>query len=441
MAPRRWRLAEYDPLEKALVLLAALACAVLMTLAGRNARATGVPVWLGVGFVICWFPFLASGGIPELCFVLALFPAWLRLAGGRRVRKEGDALAVYGLAAAAALAVLLVVAGFSWFRLLGGILAAACGLLLLALRRPLAGLRRALNRRRAFPSGSRRNRLRGPLPLGRAGVIALAVVPFVLLLAPQLRAPVLPVPTPLAGPRGFSWKAISALEARKEGGLQGLPDLADFVAHAAWQETLVFGRPYGLPSPGERVAVTEYVVDPATGTIVDRERTVKAFDSAWLAGLARRPAKPSVERLLLAQHGPARVGLGRGRPSLLADLIAAALCAGAMLAWFAGGIRLRTATTAARPRQPRRGHEGATSKHGHAPVSPHRSHQKRLVRHPSAHSSARAGRGIAIAERGRELLAQAGHAFRAARLWRASAPLIQERLWRFTTPARKKRSR
>ena len=377
-APRRWRLAEYDPLEKALVLLAAVACAVVMTLAGRSARATGVPVWLGVGFVICWFPFLASGGIPELCFVLALFPAWLRLAGERRVRKDGDALAVYGLAAAAALAVLLAVAGFSWFRLLGGVLAAACGLLLPALRRPLAGLRRAWNRRRAFPPGSRGNRSREPFRLGRAGVAALAVVPFALLLVPQLRAPVLPVPIPLAGPRGFSWRAISALDARKGSRLQGLPDLADFVAHAAWQETLVFGRPYGLPSPNERVTVAEYVVDPATGVIVDRERTLKAFDSAWLAGLTRRPAGPSVEGLLLAQHRPARVAIGRGRPSLLADLIAAALCAGAMLAWYAGEMRLMIAATAVRSKPSHRGHEVPTSRHGRAPVPPHRSHETRL---------------------------------------------------------------
>jgi hypothetical protein len=336
-APGRWRLAEYDPLEKALVLAAWLAAALLLALARRAARAAQVSPWLAAACAVCWVPFLASGGIPELCVVLAVFPGWLRLAGLRRVLRAGrgrEALLAFSATCAAALAALLVVAGFSWFRVAGGVLAAASSVLLLGLRKPASELRRAVRRRRAFPGPGATVRLPARPALGLPLVAAVAALPLVLLVVPQLRAPRVPVPQPLAARGGFDWRSIARLAGtRRDAG--SLPDISDFVAHAAWQQTVVFGRPWGLPGDGEKVTVSEFVVSPATGAVVQRLRTVKSFDTAWLASVTRRPATPGVEAVLLAQGGPVPARQGRGRPGLLADLVAAALCAGALAAWYA----------------------------------------------------------------------------------------------------------
>lgn len=86
--------------------------------------------------------------------------------------------------------------------------------------------------------------------------------------------------------------------------------------------------------PGERVTVPEYLAGESSRAIVSRLRTVKEFDSPWLAGLVRRPTLPGVEAVLLAQGRPVLAAHGRGRPPLLGDLLAAALCAGALLAWL-----------------------------------------------------------------------------------------------------------
>ena len=111
--------------------------------------------------------------------------------------------------------------------------------------------------------------------------------------------------------------------------------------HAAFQQTLVFGRPWGLPGADTRVAVTEYIEDRAAGSITARTRTVKRLDGAWLQGVTRAPPAPSVERLLLAQGRPMRVRVSRNLPGLLRDLVAAILCAAALMGWWGLGDGLR----------------------------------------------------------------------------------------------------
>ena len=83
-----------------------------------------------------------------------------------------------------------------------------------------------------------------------------------------------------------------------------LPDLSDLATHAAFQETMAFGRPWRLPAPDERVYVREFSTSPSTGAIDAHLRSVKVFDETWRKGLERRAASGSLEALLFAQGRP-----------------------------------------------------------------------------------------------------------------------------------------
>lgn len=352
-APYRggWRLVEFDPVEKGAVLLAALAFGLLASLpmqANSRKRRDGIP-GLALCCALCWLPFLASGGIAELAFVLALFPSWLSLArelhpispaGLRRGGKT--ALALYGGLAATGLIALLLIAGFAWFRLFGALSSTICSVLVLGLQQPLAILRKAWIDKRAFPSAPLIRRTGGPFRRRPAATLLLIVSPLLLALIPLARAPLLPVASALPGIHGFSWSSVRELEASRpaDDGAR-LPDIADFLTHTAYQQTLMIGRAYALPTRDERVTVTEYLTNQATGVIVSRPRTVRTFDSVWLEGATRDPAPSSLERLLLEQGRPVMVRRMPGRRALARELVAAALCACALLASFARDLGLR----------------------------------------------------------------------------------------------------
>jgi len=149
------------------------------------------------------------------------------------------------------------------------------------------------------------------------------------------------------GARDFSWQSLERL-ARFDGASR-LPDMSDLLTHEAFQETIAFGRPWGLPRPEERVYVREFLASPATATIVAVQRRVKAFDSAWLAACLRRCAPGSVEALLLAQGRAAAVGLrGTARP-LARELPPAVLV---IAVFFAGLARAPEAPRVRRVRVP-----------------------------------------------------------------------------------------
>lgn len=352
----RWRLAEYDPVEKVLVLLAAIAFGLLASVpasASRHRGKEGLP-GLALCCMACWLPFLASGGIAELAFTLALFPPWLSLAralgasspAARRAR--GSASVTYGGFAAAALAGLLLVAGFSWFRLLGALCSLACSVLILFLPRSVSRLWKTWNRTRAFPSAMLVRLSRVPLRRGPAVALLLVASPVLLALVALARAPFAPLPSRLPGIRDFSWSALREMDARRSANDgERLPDIVDFVTHSAYQQTLTFGRASALPTRDERVTVMEYAVNPSTDAIVSRPRTVKSFDSAWLDSLTRSPAVSSIERLLLEQGKPVRVEGAPARRALAREIAAAVLGACALLWWFARELGVRP------PRLPR----------------------------------------------------------------------------------------
>jgi hypothetical protein len=82
-----------------------------------------------------------------------------------------------------------------------------------------------------------------------------------------------------------------------------LPDISDLVAHQAFQETISFGRPWGLPTRDERVYLREFSMNPWIGTIVPGMRKVKEFDATWLSSVLYRAPPTSIARLLVTQRG------------------------------------------------------------------------------------------------------------------------------------------
>ena len=67
------------------------------------------------------------------------------------------------------------------------------------------------------------------------------------------------------GTRGLSWRTLSILA--DFGTRSGIPNLADYLTHRAYQETLIFAGPYEFPKPGQRIRISEYRIDPHGGEI------------------------------------------------------------------------------------------------------------------------------------------------------------------------------
>jgi hypothetical protein len=119
-----------------------------------------------------------------------------------------------------------------------------------------------------------------------------------------------------------------------------LPGFAALVTHAAFQETIAFGRPWRAPKRDERVAVREYLSNDATGVFVERLRTVKVFDTAWLQGVRRRAQPGSLESLLYAQGRPVTVSVKGAGFGLLRELPIVLLVLCALLAWLGRDLGL-----------------------------------------------------------------------------------------------------
>ncbi len=310
---RGWRILEFDPLQ-ALVSLAAVAgLAVLLAGPWRREGRARLAVSLAGAFL--WVPYLLGGGLARLALALLLLSSWFRAAevlvvlhgwDEQLLREVRSPLAVFLAQAGAGLVVLLPAGGFS-----AGELIALCG--------PVAGscllvVALALHWGRA--TRTRRRRKFEPVPIVRPGALAappgqagfLLSLGALLLCAAIPLARSQPVATPVGviGVRDFSWESIrllgrTAVSAR-------LPDASDLVTHEAWQETLAFGRPWGMPRRDERVYVRDFLISPGDGAIVAAPRRVKVFDSTWLAAVFADPPAGSLERLLVAQRRPMAVG-------------------------------------------------------------------------------------------------------------------------------------
>ncbi len=312
----RWWLPEARPWGRAaLLLLGVTVLAAVAAAAGRR-----VPLAVTVAGALPWAMLVLLAGAEGLFALVLLWPpaAWLlgrsaaALRGGRRPGGPAPAVGRDGglrggaLVGAVFLLALVVLAGRRGFLPVMLICLASEALLFPGLyftvRLELA--RRAHPLFQPVPILDRLAPRGGPRGRPAEAVVLAAVllaIPAGLLVSRRPAAQ--PVPVPVA--RSLSWSAIQqlALDRRPE----GLPDLGDFLAHRAFQETLALGRPYRLPYPGERVLISFYLRSADGDRMVRTARVVKRFQPTWAeAALAASPPG-SLQRLLADQGVAARV--------------------------------------------------------------------------------------------------------------------------------------
>jgi hypothetical protein len=357
-----WQVLELDP-GALLIRLVFAACAAFLVL--LPARVPNVPRWLlGLG-LLPWGLRVATGDLRDLLAFLLLFPLWVRamswaaarqLPSARRTgpkRKTGKTrrrsrkprrraflpAALGPLFAAldprqAAVRAALVLLGAAVFLLAtpgvrhlpGALFALAADLCLLALlpaARRWERSRRTHTLFRALPilgslrAKSERRRQRPSIP-GLVVPAALALLALASAAALSLEARRRDLSAPRlehTGTRGLSWAALAAVPLTTDP--QGLPHLADFLAHTAYQQSLAFQRPYRFPTPGERVYISGYAVT-ADG-YVQSLRVARRFPESWVRQTLAAAPPGSLERMLIDQGRAAAVERV-GEPRLLREL-------------------------------------------------------------------------------------------------------------------------
>jgi hypothetical protein len=124
--------------------------------------------------------------------------------------------------------------------------------------------------------------------------------------------PPVPQPTAAAGPAA-TFEDLGDLASRE----YSLPTLADYLAHRAFHEGMMYGRGYGFPGKGETVTLSDYSRDG--DTLRRSEEVVLRYDEDWLERTLRR-TEPSNAAALFVTHG-APVGVEMQRtPGLYSSL-------------------------------------------------------------------------------------------------------------------------
>jgi hypothetical protein len=336
-----WRLAEFDPIECIVSVAALLALAAMLASPfGRGGRARLLAAGSGA---LLWLPFLLPGGVARLALSLLLIAAWfpvvhtLLLLHGwdeKLLKEARNPLVRFLAAAGAGLVVLLPASSFSpsaTIAYVGAVTASA--LLVVALALFWGRARRPRRRTRKFEPVPIVRPSAQPARAGPAYVLVACAGFLLVAVIGVLRSAPLPTPLPVFGARDFSWESLARLASVHRA--PRLPDMSDFVAHEAFQETLSFGRQWGLPRPDEKVYVREFATNARSGTIVAGLRQVKVFDSEWLGSVLRLPTPGSIQGLLLAQ-GRAMAVASRGQArNLVRELPVALLVMFIFSAWFA----------------------------------------------------------------------------------------------------------
>ena len=136
----QWRLAEFDPWEKMLSLLAVFGFAVLLARSLEEARRVALRIALITAFL--WTPFLLSGSIAQLAVCLIVLLSWFPLLRACLLLRRWDKklfltlqkpLLLFACVAAASLATSSLGIGFSFSRLLDFLSPIVASLLILAL--------------------------------------------------------------------------------------------------------------------------------------------------------------------------------------------------------------------------------------------------------------------------------------------------------------------
>ncbi len=165
------------------------------------------------------------------------------------------------------------------------------------------------------PAGRRRQRL-SVAAIAVPAALALLALASAGALGLEARRRELSVPRlEPSGARGLRWETLAALPLSADSLTP--PHLADYLAHAAYQQSLAFQRPYRFPAPGERVYISAYAA--AGAGYAQSRRVAHRFAESWLPRTLAAAPPGSVERLLVDQGRAAVVRLV-GEPQLLQEL-------------------------------------------------------------------------------------------------------------------------
>jgi hypothetical protein len=122
------------------------------------------------------------------------------------------------------------------------------------------------------------------------------------------------IPQPLgSGAADFTFTSLE--EVWSQGGR--VPTLADYVAHRAYHEGMMYGREYGLPEPGEEITLSSY--DTVDGKLTRSDRLVLSYDDEWLTGVVNGIDPGNVAALFVKHGGPVGVEM-HSNPSLHSSL-------------------------------------------------------------------------------------------------------------------------
>lgn len=142
---------------------------------------------------------------------------------------------------------------------------------------------------------------------GRHPSPVLSIAPFVMLplavlaFLPKTHSPFVPEPKPVVGAEGIDSESLRILWTHEE--QNSLPDLADYLAHRAYQEGFLYGADYGFPD-GE-LTIARFRREGET--ITRWEEAVAVYDESWYDATVASAAEPSIAALLAAQGAPASV--------------------------------------------------------------------------------------------------------------------------------------
>jgi hypothetical protein len=340
-----WRLDEFDPIEILVSVVALFGLALIIAFPFKgDGRLRLALVTSGA---MLWIPFVLPGGVARLSVALLDLSAWFPAAkmlialhgwDEKLLRETRDPLLKFLAVAAAGFVLLLPASGFSAAALLSyaGALSGSV-LVVVALALHWGRAHRPRRRRKKFEPVPILRPGTSPSRAGLVGVfLVIGAICLVALIA-TLRSVSVPTPLPVFGARDFSWQSLARLGREKRA--RQLPDISSLVAHQAYQETISFGRPWGLPYRDERVYVRVFSINPRAGTIVPGKRRVKVFDSTWLSSVLRFARQGSIEQLLVSQHGARAVALRGQVRTLLREIPLAVLVIFSFSMRFAWDLR------------------------------------------------------------------------------------------------------
>jgi hypothetical protein len=136
--------------------------------------------------------------------------------------------------------------------------------------------------------------------ISHGAVIVLCLVPFLLFFQSSVQTSRLPAPQPQPVGKEISISSLQTLDTIDDP--SALPDLSDFIRHAAYQERLAAGmRSYDLPRENDVILLSDYMTNEVTKKIEKREKVLTQFDNAWLGRIAGYASDSSIEKMLFNQ--------------------------------------------------------------------------------------------------------------------------------------------